>query len=351
MLLMLNPVTPFSIHTNAAASPAKPRTAQTPRFQGEDPTAPPDISKAGFLARWFTPKPFIPKLKDRTKTLHKALGHLPAIVSRQQNTGNCYFLSGLDALFHHPAGKEILAPMMLHRKHDPETQEISYLLTFPSGEQAWFEANEVGKAKNDLKPVLSIQAVQMIELAWAKIERSARNTRLETPYPNEGAGHTFILIKKGLPENALRTMLGGNPIRLPSIQYTPYTEPLSTDLDVCKCVRGLLEYYISDPDAHYILTANTPTGLPGVEPFESYIYLERPGSTDSERELIPFLRQHSYSIRRIDLEQDRITVADPHHTGKLVYDLTFEEFCQIFRSVSGIQLPKQPPKKRSFKWF
>ncbi len=318
---------------------------------------------AGHTPRFQGKKPIDPNLQDCSKAFHNMLGDDLTKNTFQQgiNNGVCYILSFLDPILHHPAGKEILAPLQLHRKQNPITWEVSYRFTFPSGEQVWINLDEIGQAKIDAptqdnvgqilairEPVRGPIPIQMLELACARNEQEERNSWLPQAECREDPEHAFMVAKGGKAEQTLERLFGGTKIILASGDEDKELHPLSSNPATVKRARKFLEQAQTDTEHYYLLTASTPLCFESNwNPLETRMH----SCLLSDGSSLSLYKSHALSIRRFDMEQDQFIVADPHDTAREIHTLTFEQMCQMFQRISGIKIPKKHAERRFFGWF
>jgi hypothetical protein len=108
-------------------------------------------------------------------------------------------------------------------------------------------------------------------------------------------------------------------------------EPLDMNLNAVNALKNLLQSASRDSKHTYLLSATTPQ-------FGSYsgaITLYHQDGT-----FTTYDRRHSFSIRDFDPEAETVTIANPHDTAAKVQTLSLNDFCRVFRAVSGIKLPR-----------
>lgn len=262
---------------------------------------------------------------------------------QQKDIGNCYWIAAMDAAFHSPAGEALLNQTIQEENRNLDGTVKEYKITFPSGRWGAFYAGEVGLVKHGKKPLQGSDLFTRLELAYAKMMRKYRNNLrdMHQRYPNDGRGHTPILIEGGESEDALHNMFGGTKVILKAVRRDKFvptplrsTEPFSTNPINLLILESKLARMESDTEHYYLLCATTPS-----------VTKDAPCNISTETGK-QFFRNHVYSIRSFNMNEQTITVADPHDTSK-DKTLSFEEFCQVFYRVSGIRLSKASLEKTS----
>jgi hypothetical protein len=343
---------------------SKPKPRKPAKVYKED--APPDIDnrkhkeehkvvikKADHKQRLPIPENFkTPFPKPKPDPFVELFGpDIKKLTFKQHDVGDCYLLAGIDALLHHPAGEALLRKIRIEPRRDAVTNQVlQYQVTFPTGRQITFEASELGKIKSGKRPVEGPPVIQILEMAYAKMTREARNARRPSPLPNGGEHHTMVIVEAGHSHDALQDMFGGEKLKITAREpYVPGTIIHATDA-LNKHPNGLhtletfLQRIADDRDHHTVISAYTPNELPAGQDNPKRITLIRTtGAVLAPlhvfRVPLHFHRGHAYSIRNFDMANRTITIANPHDTSRQE-TLTFEEFCKVFRGITGIRLPK-----------
>ncbi len=241
---------------------------------------------------------------------------------KQGTMDNCYFLSALDAILHHPMGKQLLSTIKIEMKYKNRSKKVEeYTVTFPSGLKSQINVRELGAEWRKKVPVQGPLAIQLLELAYAKAVPE---------------------IKGDLSERAFMDMFGGKPIQqkarfnVPTGKIVQKTDPFKANPNALKDLEQFLSD-LSQPEVYNksIICAYTPEKLPDIgDRRHDFIYLINP-----DKSWKAFYREHTYSIRGFDLAKREITLANPHDTAKEVFTLSFEDFIKVFRGISGFTMP------------
>lgn len=290
----------------------------------------------------FTPFPSTSPLQSTAAAVLLGPDKRP-ITFKQGTIGDCYLLAGLDSILHHPAAEQLLNQITIQTVEGPDHHPKQYTVRFPSGLQSTFDTAEVGMERDGKKPLDGPHGMQLLELAYAKSTRSERNReRGINAFPDDGRCHTPTIVEEGLSERALSDMYGGETIRVDSVDNPPSNflisgdEPLSANVNAVKELKALFSSIAKDTRNNYILTAATPQFGFSADKLAPITILH----LESGNGYGTYERKHSYSIRSFDPKARTITIANPHDTASQVRTISLNEFCSIFRAVSGVKLPK-----------
>lgn len=291
-------------------------------------------------------EPFLPVPKlaqpnqdsfTRGKPLTDYLGPNPMQATfKQGKTGDCWVLSGFDAVQHHTLGSWLLESIRVEEnKHDPDTPADWYKVYFPSGKVVKIEASELGVVQGKHTPAKGPLGLQLFELAFAKLVSAERNQKKKyapEPFPHAGHGHELALVSGGQASEALNRVFGNSER---SAFRRCYDSPDELRQRLCDIAR--------DDSQEYVLCASTSQKEKGED---NFIQLP-PHEDGEERPIKKFYRAHSFSLRKLE-EDGTSTVADPHDTAKKVDVLTLEEFGNVFQCISGLrfQRPEEFVKHR-----
>jgi len=286
------------------------------------------------------PAPELPKpTKDvytRSRPITDYLGPAGLKASfLQGKTGDCYVLSSLDAVQHHPHGKSILDGVrVMEEDHWPDEPNKTYTVCFPTGEQATIYSYELGLKQGEQTPVRGPEAIQLLELAFAKLSAAERNRNkrfASQPYPDEGRGHELALVRGGIPVEVMRRLFTGQER---ADVHRCYDDPDE--------LRQRLAVIGRDCSQQHVLCALIIPG-PKKNKDDEDGFIELPPRDDGQaRAIQKFYRSHSFSIREIH-PNGTVTVADPHNTATKVDVLTMREFGHVFDCLSGMRF-KTPEK-------
>jgi hypothetical protein len=270
-------------------------------------------------------RPSLPKppadLVSKTHSIASYMGADPLEATfRQGSVGDCYFLAAVDSLQHHPQGKALLESIRVDMNFSTQTCTIF----FPSGKQEEIKIGELGQPQNNKKPIqASAPGVAMLELAYAQM---VSRTRSQKWYAyNFGCSKPktpFDLVSGGLGNVALNKILIGDK---------------RSEITVMKIHPVLLKNFLrkvaQDERHDYILTASRGPEWPWLN-----LTNVRPMVKGNTK----LYRDHSYSLRSINLKDNTVTVANPHDTKNQVLTLTMKEFCRVFSEIDGIKFKKEP---------
>lgn len=269
---------------------------------------------------------------ERSMPVTECLGANPKqLTFRQGKIENCYFLSTLDAIQHHPLANWLMRGIRIEEV-SPKPGESAQAVNvyFPSQRIGNVQYSQIGQPSGLLTPVQGHPIFQLLELAFGKIISRERNQKPEfapKPFPNEGRDNPLELQGCGLPSDAMAKMLVGHQLA----RFTRgYADPALLSREMGRIVR--------DKKDGYLLCAITQGEGEGGRVFEL-----PPREDGQPRNIKRFLPYHSYSIRNPQANNGMVTVADPHDTENLVETLTLEEFGKVFTCVDGIKF-KMPVK-------
>jgi hypothetical protein len=282
--------------------------------------------------------------------------------SQQGGIGDCYFLAALRAILDHPDAHKILQLIKFRVVLGEDGKPALYQVRFP-GQDAFeiddrdiveidgqkfiqIDAADVGKERCGKKPVSGPLGVQLLELAYGKMIRKARNdakrVAKERSYRRHGRSYTPILMEGGSAQTALRDMLGGGIVHLfpfSDAHQVDVTRSLDQNPQTVVQLQNMLKTFKDDSKYIYLLTASTPDPLPNQTGEVGFIEL-KPSMTPVSLER-HFDRKHAYSVQSFNLVyKPTITVVNPHDTQFKVHTLSLEEFCQVFHSLQGICIEK-----------
>jgi hypothetical protein len=267
------------------------------------------------------------------------------ITFKQGTIGDCYLVAVFDALIHHPVGERLLRKVKIESIRDEQDRVDRYRVTFPSnraqGNVVEFSASEFGPDRYRYKLLHGPAGLRILELAYLKLVRSARNEMREKSFPDDGFGHTPLLTEGGHPHDVLLDMFGGENVYITPRHYAKTDRPIlpsdrmaASEQAVAE-FKNLLWHMVASKNNYYFLCAKTAEpALPGTTTFQ--VPLWRGDKMVNQT----FETSHTYSIRAYDPDTKMVTLANPHNTAIEVIQLHRDEFCQIFRSVSGIRIPK-----------
>lgn len=155
--------------------------------------------------------------------------------------------------------------------------------------------------------------------------------------------HTMVHVAGGNARDPLEALLGdlGQPVNVGNCGRKPL---LKQGLYADRAI-DLLKKVAKDP-VRYIMTASTP------QPHETPYSRRVPDREFGDRILYfmdpeeRFYQKHSYAVFGVDLENETVTIANPHDTEKYTYEITFEEFLNYFDNIDGYELDMEVVRDR-----
>ncbi|WP_303675150.1 hypothetical protein [Vampirovibrio chlorellavorus] len=271
------------------------------------------VSQAGSVANTTSPalmeELFGPELTD--------------IQFRQQSGNTCYLLSSLDAIFHHPQGKQILEKIKITRTPD------GYAVTFPGQPQPVIvSTGELGRLRlangDDVPGVKSeCEGVSILECAYSKIpnpifgEEDESKNALARIF---GPDHEVINIQnaRSQSEGVLRNAAG---------------QPIAVDI-----VNGVRRETLLPWQADHRIGKFEFKHDERVEQFRQYI---QHAQTQEELDIVtakPFDEAHYYSVRLDKSTPKTIVLANPFNTAPSI-EVEFDSFMEQY-DIEGIRLPR-----------
>ncbi len=252
---------------------------------------------------------------------------LTSIQFQQKDGNTCYLLSSLDAIFHHPQGKQILEKIQITRTPD------GYSVKFPGQPQSINVSNEELELErrlrladgNHVKGVeSSCKGVCILECAYSKIPDNPRFGKTDE-FKNAmtrifGSDHEVVNIQNSRnPEKGVLRNAAGQPIAV----------------DIVNGIR--VEKLLPWQGDHWIGSREFAHN----ERFEVFRqYIQNP-ETREKLDIItakPIGVAHYNSIR-LDKSTDQIIVlGDPVGTERSI-EVKFEDFMKGY-DIEGIRLPR-----------
>ncbi len=253
---------------------------------------------------------------------------------QQNNIGDCYLLSSLDALAKNPMGEAVLARMIQAGKNG------GWEVEFPDGEMIEVTPQDLRRywlsdQQEYRMPVRGCLGWQILERAFGKRLKSqdadggqVKNHHtllaLENAYKHTNGRYDF-------GHRVLHEMTGWQKyfVRTPKedqlhLDHQPYAKD-----DFFR----ILDQIGSRPES-FVATANTPSyrharfHIPNPNGRTRY-FMDAQGQ---------FMTSHVYSIRRIDPATKTVTLVNPWDTSKPI-GLSYEDFYDMFASISYVEVP------------
>lgn len=259
---------------------------------------------------------------------------------RQSRSERCYLLAAWGSVLRHPDGPTLLASIDVG--WDSATSEFLFSGPKHRGTSIRIGADEISQRKNGIKPVDGPEGIKYLELYGMKLLRSDRN-RLrfqegKTFFSNEGIGNTGLLARMGNSAEVLGKIFEGEPEYFSAADDAPEGYAINWDQPIAANPFGLINLFselqrVEKNKADIsILTAYTP---PERKKNDEPIELIR-----SNGQKLTFDREHEFSIFDFNTATERIIVSDPLNTERRTYELTFDEFCQVFRGIEAYKIPR-----------
>lgn len=232
--------------------------------------------------------------KNEIKPFYESMQNLNL---SQSNIGDCFLLSAIYAIAHHPSGEKILNNMV---KVDDNG---NYIVTFHNSspisvapEELDGQINPNGKIKVSVSGELGLKA---IERAYGKKIKYGLVSRFANFLDHNSERTLFLGIDQGgTCSNAMKILTGSSIRTLSS--------------------KGDLKWAFEEIDKNggqntYIINCSTPNKGKG-----DYM--------DADKR---FIKNHMYIVGGYDIQHKRIDIINPHDT-RYVYPITFDEFSQYF---------------------
>lgn len=256
--------------------------------------------------------------------MEKLFGRDLTLIQFQQRGGNtCYLLSALDAIFHHPQGKQILEKIQI------APTPGGYSVKFPGQPQAIVvKAEELGSLR--LASGLNVFGVQskclgvcILECAYSKIPNSTFGQYDETKNALTrlfGPDHEVINIQNSRnPEKGVLRNAAGQPIAVDYVNGTRIETLLPWEGDHR---IGGFEFKHDER----------------IEQFRQYI---QNAHTQEELDIVtakPFNEAHYYAVRAHQSTPKTIVLADPFDTERSIH-VKFDDFMKRY-DIEGVRLPR-----------
>lgn len=215
----------------------------------------------------------------------------------QSNIGDCYLLSAIYSIAHHPSGEKILNDMV---KVDDDG---NYIVTFHNSspitvtpEELDGQVNFDGKIKGSVSGELGLKA---LERAYGKKIKYDKMMKFSKFLNNDSEGTLFLGIDQGGTCDEAMKILTGSPIRA-----------LSS--------KGDLKWAFGEIDKDggqntYIINCSTPD-------------IKNSDYVDENKR---FIKNHMYVVSGYDVQNEIIQIINPHDT-RYTYPITFDEFSKYF---------------------
>jgi hypothetical protein len=272
-------------------------------------------------------------VKRATKTSHTILCMLGVGTNQmriqQQDLENCYILAALDTLLHSPDARLLLRAIGVESYRDHQNRLVNHCtVTFPSGRRARFDVDSLQYTKDGFRLARALPPLQLLERACIQVLMEDRNQQREVPYAQNGERKAGQLISSGTAAEILSKLFKG---RCVDFALGPQTEPFSCHPEGTTRLAEQLNRASKNTKSIYLLTACTPTKT------EDSKFID---ITETNGEVLSLPRGHGFSIRKVDVQRQSITLADPHDTRHKVHEVSFEQFSQGFQGISGIRIPR-----------
>ncbi len=265
-----------------------------------------------------------------------------------QQIGDCYLMAGLRGLLDHPKNAALIQriPIQIHRNASGQAEH--YTVTLPNQKAKTYTHKEVTQGDclghREFKPARGPLWVKLIERAVAD---TLKDQRQGHPYFAQFGDCTLPYAIEGISDEVLAIVTGGEPVWFDSlgqnldpawgrwVDPTPEKSRMHLSAQNKKsfaqgshsaALKAFLDT-IGHAPQDWLMCANTPISESNVA-FSSKIQVNNQ----------TFQHNHAYCILNVNPDKQEVTLTDPQWDNKLIH-VSYDDFCQIFQSISGVRLP------------
>ncbi|MEI7474037.1 MAG: FHA domain-containing protein [bacterium] len=235
----------------------------------------------------------------------------------QGQNGNCYALSGFDSLRAMPDAKCYLANMISKEKNGDIIVNFAGVKE-GAGKKIIIKAAELPSILNDPEAVISSNGLKIIERAYGHLIKAERQSL------NPNSNKTMFLMSGGRPGDFMEAIV-------PGIKHLIFwgndIGDMSREAEHLPYALNMLKSFSANKE-RMALTAATRRGAAGGHE----VILKTIGN-------LQIAQTHAYSIKNVDLANQKILLANPWDSSEKAY-IAFDEFFKLFGTIDSIAMKK-----------